>query len=1059
MKIHSKIIWSLFCLVIIPASLFCQNALIKEENRSIFTYQYSDPNPIAKIKNIYPYFRFDGYSIKGLPKEWKMVTLENSFIKVFITPQIGGKVWGAVDKTTGQPFIYYNNAVKFRDIAMRGPWTSGGIEFNFGDIGHAPTTASPVDYLLRENRDGSVSCIIGALDLASRTEWRVEIKLDKDKTYFETNSFWYNPTSLNTSLYNWTTAAADIDPSLQYYFPGNSYIDHDGSAKNWPVIEGNRDISLYKNNNYGDYHSYHVLGEYTGFFGGLFGNNKVGFGHWAPYTEKPGKKIWIWGLARQGEIWESLLTDVDKGNIQYTEIQTGLLFNQAAESSAYTPFKHLFFAPNSDERFNEIWFPVKSIKNIVDANKTGSLGVKLSDNNIEIGICANQQIDEELIVLVDGVKIHSEKISVKPSAVFTKSISIQKPGKIEVTLGNNLLSYKPSADKTLSRPVKLNKEFDWKSVEGLYTDAVEKARQRNYSDALNKFLLCLEKEPVFTPALVGAAEMYYRRREYKTALNFILKALSNDTYDPDANYIYGLISRKTNKIYDAKDAFGIAARSMKYKSTAYLQLAELEFIEKNYQNAYELANKSIEYNRYNIQSFKLLSVISRRLNNKDAAVSIISGILEVDPLNHFARFERYLVSRDKNDFTQFAELIKNEFPHETYLEIASYYFNLGLIDDAIETLNNAPVHPMVEYWKACCQYSQGKSSQAIVNLENASKMSPNLVFPFREEEVGLFEWAVKTNSNWKNKYYLSLLYFHFGRTADGERLLNECGNNPDYAPFYLSRISLREKKNYDSDIADFTTAVRLDPASWRTFHLYNNYLIDNYKYKEALNIISEASKKFKNDYIIQFDLAKSMLYNKQYDKCTGILDTLIMLPFEGARIGRDVQREALIMAALEKYKTGKYNEALSLANRSRKWPENLGVGMPYNPDLRIEDFIQAFCYKALNKKSEYNYKIKSIIDYTELKKERMNSNLLLCAIALKENNKTDKAGELLRNWESQTGSPAAKWSGCIYKKDYDSANNILLQAAGTNYNDIWNPLPADNEFKMIKEIIEVFYKN
>lgn len=40
--------------------------------------------------------------------------------------------------------------MKFRDIAMRGPWTSGGIEFNFGIIGHAPTTSTPVDYLTKK---------------------------------------------------------------------------------------------------------------------------------------------------------------------------------------------------------------------------------------------------------------------------------------------------------------------------------------------------------------------------------------------------------------------------------------------------------------------------------------------------------------------------------------------------------------------------------------------------------------------------------------------------------------------------------------------------------------------------------------------------------------------------------------------------------------------------------------------------------------------------------------------------------------------------------------------
>lgn len=55
-----------------------------------------------------------------------------------------------MDKTTGKDFIYKNGVAKFRDIAMRGPWTSGGIEFNFGIIGHAPTSSTPVDYLVRQ---------------------------------------------------------------------------------------------------------------------------------------------------------------------------------------------------------------------------------------------------------------------------------------------------------------------------------------------------------------------------------------------------------------------------------------------------------------------------------------------------------------------------------------------------------------------------------------------------------------------------------------------------------------------------------------------------------------------------------------------------------------------------------------------------------------------------------------------------------------------------------------------------------------------------------------------
>ena len=98
-------------------------------------------------------------------KDWKVVELENDYIKLTILPEIGGKIWSATEKKTNKEFLYYNHVVKFRDVAMRGPWTSGGIEANYGIIGHTPNCATPVDYITLNKEDGSVSCIIGVLDL------------------------------------------------------------------------------------------------------------------------------------------------------------------------------------------------------------------------------------------------------------------------------------------------------------------------------------------------------------------------------------------------------------------------------------------------------------------------------------------------------------------------------------------------------------------------------------------------------------------------------------------------------------------------------------------------------------------------------------------------------------------------------------------------------------------------------------------------------------------------------------------------------------------------------
>ncbi|MEJ0103452.1 MAG: DUF5107 domain-containing protein [Bacteroidota bacterium] len=155
------------------------------------------PIPILYLTflKIYPYFRFDGFTDKPVQKEWKVVELENDYIKVMILPEIGGKIWAAIEKSTNQSFIYYNHVVKFRDIAMRGPWTSGGIEANYGIIGHTPNSASPVDYLIKQKEDGSSSCLLACLTYSRVQNWSIEINLQPDKAYFTTHSTWYNNTS------------------------------------------------------------------------------------------------------------------------------------------------------------------------------------------------------------------------------------------------------------------------------------------------------------------------------------------------------------------------------------------------------------------------------------------------------------------------------------------------------------------------------------------------------------------------------------------------------------------------------------------------------------------------------------------------------------------------------------------------------------------------------------------------------------------------------------------------------------------------------------------------
>ena len=188
--------------------------------------------------------------------KWNVVEMENAYVKVCVFPDIGGKIWGAIEKSTGKEFIYNNSVVKFRNIAMRGPWTSGGIEFNFGIIGHSPHVSTPVDYVIRNNRDGSVSCFIGGTDLITRARWETEINLQSDKAFFTTKTTYSNPTSIVQPYYQWSNAAYTAEGNAELLFPGNYMIGHEGKARMWPVDDEGRDLSMYHNNAFGDSKSY-----------------------------------------------------------------------------------------------------------------------------------------------------------------------------------------------------------------------------------------------------------------------------------------------------------------------------------------------------------------------------------------------------------------------------------------------------------------------------------------------------------------------------------------------------------------------------------------------------------------------------------------------------------------------------------------------------------------------------------------------------------------------------------------------------------------------------------
>ncbi len=1048
----------ILCLLLGLTSAVGQQATVTEGKLVFKTYPFSDPDLVPLIGPIYPYFRFHGYSVAGRDQEWKMVTLENPYIKVLVAPEIGGKVWGAVEKSSGREFIYWNKAVKFREIAMRGPWTSGGIEFNFGLIGHAPTTATPVDYLIKENGDGSVSCIVGAIDLPSRTSWRVNIRVPKDAAYLEAECFWFNPTPLHDSLYHWMTGAEDVGEDLKYSYPGTHYIGHDGREATWPLDGQGRDLSYYRNNTFGSHKSYHILGEYGEAFGGYFEKAGFGYGHWALYDDKPGMKLWVWSLARDGEIWTDLLSDGRTRN--YTEPQTGLLYNQAGGDSGLTPFKHIFFAPQSVFRWKEIWFPVKDIGGLVTASPYAALNVTQQDGKLKIGLCPLQSINDELTVRMGGKEIMRRRLVLQPMQTFIQDLDAAgAAGAVTVELGREKLRWtsRDRENNALHRPLAAPADFDWNSAEGLFVAGDELAKQRSYSEALDKYLACLEKEPGHVRALTRAAELYFKRAEYDQAFDFARRALAVDTYDPGANFIYGVASRRLGGLADAKSGFGWAARSMEYRAAAYEQLAELSLGENNLDRAEEYAGRALDYNRFNLDARQVSAIIHRLRQEKAAALEALAGVLAIDPLSHFARFERYLLDPTSSNRQAFVSLIRNELPHETYLELAMSYFNLGLESEAAQILEMSPSYAMVDYWLAYL-YREKNAAKSRQHLQWALEGPPDLIFPFRLETIPVLRWAGGQAEHWKTTYYLALVLWNVGRLDEAGSLFAGLANAPDWASFYLARTRLpAAEKDQEKILADIQRAVDLDKTSWRAWRSLTDYQEKNGRFDLALQTSKAVYDLYPDNFALAMDYARALFHSGKHEDCLKILERTTVLAYEGAWEGRDLYRQANLFVAVEALKKGSPRKAGSFVEKARMWPERLGVGKPYEVDERLENFILALAAEKAGNQEEARKYLEAVAADSQKFRAGWSSEHYVSALAMKKLGKDGEAVQLLHDWREARGQAdvVAGWAIAKLANNESAAAQALAGLKARPGAAGWDLGTGDRYFPLVLKIAEL----
>jgi tetratricopeptide (TPR) repeat protein len=736
-------------------------------------------------KIIYPYALNDMISNDRIEKAWKTLILENEYIKLCVTPEIGGKLWYATDKTNGYNFVYKNNVVKPSNIGMTGAWVSGGIEWCVLHH-HRASTMLPVDYDLKENPDGSKTIWIGETEPRHSMRWSIGITAFPGKSYFQAEVKIHNPTPFTNTFLYWANVAAHTNKDYQVIFPPsvNTVTYHaKNSFSRWPVstevyngedFTRGVDISWWKNSvNQNSYFAYDLKED---FMGGYDHGKQTGTVHIGDHNIVKGAKLWEWGSGERGQATEGRLTEKDG---PYVEIMVGAFSDNQPDYSWIRPYE--------TKTFKQYWFPVKDIGGFKNANLNGAVNLeKISDQQLFLGYYSTQNVPKVKIVLRNKEKVIFEKQTpISPDKPFT--IKLPYPENealtnfytemVNLENGETLLSYQPVERKrvdklpeTVKRPVPPG---EMKSVEELYLTGSRILQFYNPTlNAMDYFNEALKRDPrdTRTNTVLGNIALkngdYARARHY---FNVAINRLTKDYTRPsncEALYLQGITLKALGLLDEATDTLYRATWDLAFYPAAYLELAKISCQKVDFEKALQQINESLKTNAVNNSAIVLKAAVLRKLGDFTASTTLLEPLLENDPLDFRVANELYLTLKNAGNKQKseeiLADLTRNiRNSEQNYLNLAIGYINDGFTKEAEELLLRFPGrYPEISYLLGFLADSKGDKREAERYFNEASGLPVDYVFPYHIEMAAAFETASKYFPNdAKPLYYLGNLYY------------------------------------------------------------------------------------------------------------------------------------------------------------------------------------------------------------------------------------------------------------------------------------------------------------
>ena len=791
-KTYRSFLVSLLTLAISSPLLAAAPVTVAEEKVTIPTYLIGPPDPNPQFyfggasqgaqHRIYPYPLYDNLTTEKKDKTYTMVYLENEYIKIGILPELGGKIFEAVDKTNGYDFIYHQHVIKPALISLLGAWISGGIEWDLPHH-HRATSLLPMQYKVEEGVDGSKTVWIGELELRDRMEWTVGVTLYPGKSYFSAAFRMINRTPVPTSMLSFSNVAVHVDDTYQVVFPPSTqFVTYHGKREftTWPIattkfngadFTSGVDVSWYKN--HANANSMFAWNYQDDFLAGYDHGKNAGIMSIADHNVVPGKKFWTWGNGPTGRAEDHLLTDKDG---PYIELMVGAYSDNQPDYSWLQPYE--------TRTWTQYWYPFRDIDGVKNANTDAAVNLVVKDGKATVGFYSTQARPSATVTLkLKDQVLMSEKIAISPGHSFVKVVSLPV-GTDEHDLraaiavdGHELIAYSPVKLQPEKMPLPVVPPPTPGAIETneeLYLTGLrmEQFHAPGDADPNAYWQEALRRDPgdIRVNTVLGIDAIKAGR--YSDAEAYLRKALERDTAnftspkDGESIYYLGLALKAQGKLDGAYAELYKSTWSAAWRAPGYFALAEIDANKGNFNAALTDDEHALEANALNIRALALKAALLRRTNHNEDALTTIASIRKIDPLDAQGMTEEWLA---KKSLASEAPLMKtvSEFP-ATALEVAADDTNAGLWQDGTALLEHivdkAPdkskISPLVYYYLGYFAAQTHRDAKAREYDQLAEKASPDYVFPFQMEMIAVLNDAMRINpTDSRAPYYLGNLLF------------------------------------------------------------------------------------------------------------------------------------------------------------------------------------------------------------------------------------------------------------------------------------------------------------